>query len=706
MPLPPRPGLVSVSGHTFLTDVVPDVFDQRDLEYRPRLQPLPHAMDARPGQHFVLTQVGSSCTGHAVAAMINTVLAAGPDPIRVSPYMIYSLARRYDEFAGDGDEGSSLRGALKGWFYHGVLPEQDWPSLAADPQIDLHPDLAAKALQHPLGAFYRVNAFRLDDMQSAITELNAVAASARVHSGWLNPTLEHRDDGTSYYRISRPDKVDQLGGHAFSIVGYNDVGFLVQNSWGKNWGGHGFATLPYEDWLTSAYDAWVARPGVPSVLNLHGVTKVVTATTGGLAQGPGPDLERLKDHVVNLSNEGRLSTSGRFISTGGQIDRIFQAMAASHSAWQQAAAGGADAVPRRIVFYAHGGLVDEEGGLRVAQAQLNWWLNNRVYPVSFAWQSGPIETLTNHLRDVTGGLIPFGGLGFDLVEQVDRLVEKIAHSRLAWMWAEMKENATRSSGNLPGPVSWNPVDSAAMENLPGASLVVSRLRAYLDEVAPVPVEVHLVAHSAGAIFTAHMLARLQAEQIPVASLCWLGPAIRIDDFERLVMPALQTHQVEKFTSFGLSEASELDDVVGAGPLNIYQKSLLYLVSRGLESGGETPLVGLQRHVSESASLTALARDRLAKFFWSPSQNPVSGRTSATTHGGLDEDMFTMTSVLLQILGTSAVTTRTTFRPFTALDSPGASGAAASDVQTVNVQQAGAVPVTRTGHQQTADDPPE
>ena len=53
----------------FITNVMPDVFDKRDLEYRPRLQPLPHTLDERPSKHFVLTQQGSSCTGHAVASV-------------------------------------------------------------------------------------------------------------------------------------------------------------------------------------------------------------------------------------------------------------------------------------------------------------------------------------------------------------------------------------------------------------------------------------------------------------------------------------------------------------------------------------------------------------------------------------------------------------------------------------------------------------
>src|SRR4029453_12811136 len=174
---------------TFITNALPDPFDERDLEYRPRLQPLPPTLDQRTGhsKSYVMRQVGSSCTGHALATVVNTVLSrdtgngGGTQPAKpphVSPYMLYHLARRYDEFAGEDDAGSSLRGALKGWFNHGVLPEDRWPSLDMDPVPDLDDEeLLELARQWPLGTFYRVNPFRLDDMQSAIAELDAICAS-------------------------------------------------------------------------------------------------------------------------------------------------------------------------------------------------------------------------------------------------------------------------------------------------------------------------------------------------------------------------------------------------------------------------------------------------------------------------------------------------------------------------------------------------
>src|SRR5438552_9828994 len=262
------PSQLTVGRRTFTTDALPDPFDQNDLVYRPRLQLLPEMLDRRAGVPL-LDQKGQSCTGHAVAALIDTVLAkplsktpehGAPNRTTtdVSPYMLYAMARRYDEFPGTADVGSSLRGAFKGWYHHGVCTANLWTDSRPGDLTDRH--FVAKCFEIPLGAYYRVNARRIDDMQSAIGELNAIAVSAAIHEGWRTPKST-RHKGGPIFKIEPSDQ--KAGGHAFLIAGYNDVGFLVQNSWGPGWGHSGYATLPYEDWLEHGYDAWVARPGIP-----------------------------------------------------------------------------------------------------------------------------------------------------------------------------------------------------------------------------------------------------------------------------------------------------------------------------------------------------------------------------------------------------------------------------------------------------------
>jgi hypothetical protein len=526
-----------------------------------------------------------------------------------------------------------------------------------DPEPDLDDDtFALQCADRPLGAFYRVNPYRLDDMQSAINELNAIAVSGVIHDGWVQPKAMTRGDDTIHV-ILRQVNGKSLGGHAYVLVGYNEVGFLVQNSWGTGWGKDGYATLPYEDWLSSAYDAWVARPGVPKTPFASGWTASAKTTSGEVATAPGLDLRRLDRHVVNLGNNGRLSVMGQFISTPDQIERIFTHMGRWHDAWTQNT-GDTD---RHVLLYAHGGLVNEATGLGTAQKHLNWWLNNRVYPVTFAWQSGPGESLIDQLVDMVRSKLPFG-VGFDLVEQADRLAEKVARNGVTWIWDQMKQNARAASELMDGgaTIQWPPSSTAAKQDMarqPGASLLVDRLAQYVNAGGG-NVKVHLIGHSAGAVFIAPLLARLKDANIPVESLAYLAPAIRTDEFERDVLPHLGD-TVKRFVTFAMTDQRELDDVVGASGINVYQKSLLYLVSRALErpgfgDAGEVPLVGMARFMDRTLpqdgtrTLLQAIQAGSGTSILSRSAAPDDSRSDSSSHGGFDDDATTMTSVVMRI----------------------------------------------------------
>lgn len=649
MPKAASPGSVSVEGTEFSVDALPDVFDARDLDYRPRLQTLPRSRDRRPQNYLVRAQRGNSCTGHALAAVIDAVLAAGgtAPASGVSARMLYRFARRFDEFEGESDVGSSLRGALKAWMRHGVLPDDAWDADddAGDELMELRietdPTLAAQALQCPLGAFYRVNALHLDDMHSAIEELYGIVASAAVHAGWSAPVTRRLGDNSVRHVIER-DGAAYEGGHAFAIVGYNAVGFLVQNSWGTSWGKGGFATLPYDDWLDAAYDAWVARPGVPTeTAPRHGSTTMHgVGTARRLVETAGLDTSRLINHVVNLGNAGQLSTSGGFRSSPAQLDRIFAHMGAIQETW----------TTRHVVLYAHGGLNNESTGLAIASKHLDWWLANGVYPITFAWQTGAGETLTNILADLVNSQLPFGwspgDLVHDLTERLDRAAENAARTAARPLWDEMKENA-----------------GAASRAGGGAALTVERLHHYVRTHDAV--RVHLVGHSAGSIFLAGVLGALVAADVPVTSLTYLAAAIRTDSFLADVFPRLEEPDGPhpRFASFGMTDTWELDDTCAASGVTFYRKSLLYLISRALErptparQGGtstEVPLVGMQRFASTSVAGTSLeqaAHEIGGTLLWSPSTAgaPADSRTASSSHGGFDDDPATLTSTLNRIL---------------------------------------------------------
>jgi hypothetical protein len=637
---------------TFETNARPDPFDDRDLPYRPRLQLLPKSIDRRTtGRRFVYHQQGQSCTGHAIAAVINHVLKISAASKRVSPYMLYQLARRYDEFPGEADAGSSLRAAFKGWFNHGVALEATWPTLDS-PELDPSDEVTSHDWrERPLGAFYRVNPFRLDDVQSAISELAAIAVSGTIHDGWLDPVPVKRpksargtgtgadDDDDEMYVIAKSSSPLSKGGHAYCLVGYNETGFLVQNSWGPEWGKRGFATLPYEDWLDSAYDAWVARPGVPQTPLISGRTRTIRTAGGALSTEPGPDLRRLSFHVLNTGNDGQLSTTGKFTSSPAQIDGMIDHMERWHRFFLDK--GMAD--KRHVLIWGHGGGVSESSGLDGASRNINWWLNCGIFPITTVWETGGFETLGDAIQDLFRGDLP-AGFGFDFDEALDRLVEGLCRRRARWSWREMKDNGRKASGPAPA----------------GATLLLERLKGYVDRVGAGNVAIHLAAHSAGSVYQASMLDRIRELGLQVETMTWLGPAITVAEFVERVIPHLgPTNTIKRFTCFDLSDTFELNDTVGP----LYHKSAVYLVARGFEDVlgpgvAEAPVLGLEKYWKgpipdvTAEPLLSVVSKLDGQLIVSPNGSPVDSRTDARTHAGLDGDGLTMTSVVMRALGKS------------------------------------------------------
>ena len=286
---------VVIGQRTLSLDARPDRLDLRDRPYQPPLGNLPaqwpsdtevqHWLPAyAAGGHLLDQGSEGACTGFGLAAVVNYLLfvrdVPGPEgeARRVSPAMLYQLARMYDEWPGEDYEGSSCRGALKGWQRHGVCRESLWPyvldakgrRLHATPLEDpTQPDDPERnwdvdALACTLGVYYRVDMRSVVDMQAAIRQNGAIYVAATVHEGWAVPTRKTLRGHADLVRIKAVPRPKETGGHAFALVGYNQSGFVVQNSWGVGWGSHGFALLPYEDWVMHGADAWVFTLGVPS----------------------------------------------------------------------------------------------------------------------------------------------------------------------------------------------------------------------------------------------------------------------------------------------------------------------------------------------------------------------------------------------------------------------------------------------------------
>ncbi len=117
------------------------------------------------------------------------------------------------------------------------------------------------------------------------------------------------------------------------------------------------------------------------------------------------DLVRLKSYVVNVTAGGRMDTKGKATSDPAQIAALAAKMTTDIEAWATPAQGSHK---RRLVLYAHGGLVGEELGIQIADRMINWWRQNYIYPVHIVWESDALTTIFGFLQQRQQGL-PYGG---------------------------------------------------------------------------------------------------------------------------------------------------------------------------------------------------------------------------------------------------------------------------------------------------------
>jgi hypothetical protein len=629
--------IVTIGKSSLTLDARPDRLDLRDRPYTPRLGNLPERFPTDAAVEAWLpkyTQAGlvrdqgedGACTGFGLAAVVNYLLFTQHivDPARpmrsVSPAMLYQLARLYDEWPGEDYEGSSCRGALKGWQRHGVCRDELWPYSAtkhiaphenADERSDPERNWDVDALDRTLGVYYRVDSRSIVDLQSALCETGAIYVSATVHEGWAVPTRKRIRGHADLVRIEHIAKPKDEGGHAFAIVGYNEHGFVVQNSWGGDWGSGGFALLPYEAWVAHGDDAWVFTLGVSRLRAMHTKTKKAKTALApmrtsrffvpSMEAGDTSRIERpmglvgasdaLSRRYSSLPEKHRpLDTDDAYrhaivmdrgfplcndITSAGPAAALEAAAYTRPLAWRDAHG----AAKLKLLIYAHGGLNSESDSIQRVRAMAPYALDAGLYPLFLTWRSGPLETVSDMAEEVFArlgfgarGALPARGWLDRITEKTDRLLEPLLRAPGGAMWSQMKLNAARASEHTEG----------------ACRLMVKHL---VRLAASGKLELHLVGHSAGAIVLGWMLDALRAAKLPVASLRLFAPActtrFALDHYE----PAVKDTILSRASWFVhvLSDENERADSVGP-----YRKSLLYLVSRAFEDDHKTPLLGLER----------------------------------------------------------------------------------------------------------------
>ena len=636
----------------YVLNVRPDPIDFRDYYFQVSLIEIPAAMAPviMPGEGLCVRhqRAEGSCTGQALAAVVDIQNAKrrefGADvPSRVSARMLYSAAQAFDEYSDDGLPGSSIRGALKGFWNRGACDETMMPYLAGFKNDELTVEITKDARRVSLGAYFRLK-HTLNDYHAALSEAGAILVSAVVHKDWSPETVS-----ANHGKIPFSNTMEIEGAHAFAIVGHTPEGFLVLNSWGPKWGGYnlakglrsywtaysiegrpkvplsaeqadailrqnpqirdarmpGVALWSYEDWKNHVLDAWVMRLAAPTRLPSGFIGGYRPPASPAAEKAGKPDSVRESEvlgHIIHL-RDGKLVNDGQFATPIGSIMKTASHIAASNPGKYKS-----------ILFYAHGGMNTRDAAVTRAKAMIPVFKRNFIYPVFFIWRTGAGDTISDLLTSFLSKVEERAG-AFEGVR--DKLFKSFIGPVAKPVWSEMKRNAKAAfTGKAEGADAFRQLAAAAADRVAG------------------PMPIHLAAHSAGSILAGHLLTSLDAAGPQIASTTLHAPACTISFFKKQIA---DPGRAGKLTLVNLPESG---DAAKDPALPGYSKSILWLISRAFESAADAKILGLEAHCK-------VAKPPLAPIL---SNAKVSARSRAARHGDFDNDPNTMNFLLSSITG--------------------------------------------------------
>jgi pimeloyl-ACP methyl ester carboxylesterase len=276
---------------------------------------------------------------------------------------------------------------------------------------------------------------------------------------------------------------------------------------------------------------------------------------------------------------------------------------------------------KHLLICAHGGLNSPEDSARRVAAMKDTFKANGIYPFHIMYDTGIIEELKDLIfRKEKQAAERTAGF----TDWTDRIIEGLVRRPGTLLWEEMKRDAH---------------DAFAKEGA-GTDALERFISNFVKSKRPV--KIHLVGHSTGAIVIAHMLQTLKRRNIVFNSCTLLAPASSVDLYHKSYLPVLQKKtklKLKELSIYNLKDSLEQDDNVGM----VYRKSLLYLVSNAFEHTPKKPLLGMENFVDQVQSVSSLP-----KFIYS---NGTEGqRTRSTSHGGFDNDKYTMNHILRRVLG--------------------------------------------------------
>lgn len=220
---------------------LPSPKDKRDYKLDTLIMSAPKLPDEykNDGNIQIIDQGNTSmCVACAIVQAKHLIEQKQTDDSEMfSPAYVYSNRAATDHKT----DGMIPREALKCLLHNGVCHYDDFPgfytySKAHSLFVKNQTELNSLAKPYRISSYYRLN--ETEDIKQAIYTIGFAMVAYDVYGCMFKPVngmVQYNESSCGY----------NYGGHQLLAIGWNDTGFIVVNSWGKDYGTNGIVTIPY-----------------------------------------------------------------------------------------------------------------------------------------------------------------------------------------------------------------------------------------------------------------------------------------------------------------------------------------------------------------------------------------------------------------------------------------------------------------------------
>jgi C1A family cysteine protease len=223
----------------FCCDIIPSSIDIRDWSadsiFSSKIT-IPSKFDFRE----ILLPVRNQGTINASGACVGATIKEWQEFYNIGFYGYMSPTFLYNNRTNQDGTYMSGREIMKILKNHGSCREMLYSKDNIQDIQDISPEVYKEANNFRIKAYARV--YTVNTLKTALLKNGPCFISFPVFN-----------ESKNLWKAKTGER--QKGGTAMTVVGYNEKGFILRNSWGVKWGKNGYCTYPYEDW-GSHFEIW------------------------------------------------------------------------------------------------------------------------------------------------------------------------------------------------------------------------------------------------------------------------------------------------------------------------------------------------------------------------------------------------------------------------------------------------------------------